>query len=481
MTGTSATPKAFISYSWSTLDHQQWVMDIATRLIQDGVDVALDKWDLREGGDKFVFMEKMVSDPEVTKVLIVCDKVYKDKADNREGGVGTESTILTPDLYSQKKPNKFAALVVEKDEDGNAYTPAFWAGRVYIDFSESSQYEDRYEQLLRWCLDKPLNVKPALGKIPDFIVNPNQNASETLSKFKRADSALREGKPNSAGLVKEYLDLLIEELKKHGTRNSEHEFIDDAVIASINEMRPYARQLADIEATIIRYLPSAFDQIISTHEKMGRLMFRSDDLSSWNETDHDPYEFTAYESFLRFIAVILDEGRYDLLGKAVSHAYYIDQPDRGGRASTSSFAIFGQYVRSFENRKRRLNSNRIDIQADIVHEGNQNSVPSFEKMMEADFVLLLCNNFNSGVSRFEGWYPRTLIYAARSWKPFPLFARSESLVFFKEWSGPVLNGISIDRFKEGIVELEKKYREFGSYSGLGAGLLANVEYIGTKP
>lgn len=222
MNNNSITPKAFISYSWSTLDHQQWVMDIATRLVQDGVDVELDKWGLREGGDKFEFMERMVSDPTVTKVLIVCDEHYKNKADNREGEVGTESTILTPELYSQRSPNKFAALVVEKDEDGNAFTPAFWAGRVYIDFSDSAEYEDRYEQLLRWCLDKPLNVKPRLGKIPDFIVEPAQNASETLSKFKRADTALRDGKTNSVGLIKEYLDLLLEEFKKHGVRYSDY-------------------------------------------------------------------------------------------------------------------------------------------------------------------------------------------------------------------------------------------------------------------
>jgi hypothetical protein len=36
-------------------------------------------------------MEKMVTDPEISKVLIVSDKMYAEKADGRAGGVGTET------------------------------------------------------------------------------------------------------------------------------------------------------------------------------------------------------------------------------------------------------------------------------------------------------------------------------------------------------------------------------------------------------
>ena len=65
------SPKAFISYSWSSTAHQDWVLTLATRLREDGVDVSLDKWDLKEGHDALAFMERMVSDPAVTKVIMV--------------------------------------------------------------------------------------------------------------------------------------------------------------------------------------------------------------------------------------------------------------------------------------------------------------------------------------------------------------------------------------------------------------------------
>ena len=87
-------PKLFISYSWTTPDHEAWVIRFATELCESGVDVILDKWGLKEGHDGHAFMEKMVSDPEIKKVALICDKEYVAKANNRSGGVGTETQII---------------------------------------------------------------------------------------------------------------------------------------------------------------------------------------------------------------------------------------------------------------------------------------------------------------------------------------------------------------------------------------------------
>ena len=62
-------PKVFISYSWTSNEHQQWVLDLATALRDNGVDAILDKWDLKEGHDANAFMERMVTDETVEKVI----------------------------------------------------------------------------------------------------------------------------------------------------------------------------------------------------------------------------------------------------------------------------------------------------------------------------------------------------------------------------------------------------------------------------
>jgi hypothetical protein len=80
-------PKVFISYSWSTPAHQKFVIEIAEKLTTDGVIVIIDKWDLKEGQDKFAFMEKMVTDPSMNKVLIFSDKKYSEKADKKQAAL----------------------------------------------------------------------------------------------------------------------------------------------------------------------------------------------------------------------------------------------------------------------------------------------------------------------------------------------------------------------------------------------------------
>src|SRR5687767_5519377 len=120
---TSHTPpsRAFISYSWTTPEHVQRVMDPTTQLVDSGVDVKLDKWNRRERHDAYKFMESMVSDPEVTKVIIVSDRRYAEKADSRKGGVGAESQIMSPEIYKKAEQSKFTAIVPEVDDNGEPY------------------------------------------------------------------------------------------------------------------------------------------------------------------------------------------------------------------------------------------------------------------------------------------------------------------------------------------------------------------------
>lgn len=47
------TPRIFLSYSWTSEEHVQWVLELAERLRADSVDAVLDQWDLKEGHDKF--------------------------------------------------------------------------------------------------------------------------------------------------------------------------------------------------------------------------------------------------------------------------------------------------------------------------------------------------------------------------------------------------------------------------------------------
>lgn len=137
--------KVFISYSWTPDWNRKWVEQLVHRLESDGVQVVIDFKDLKLGHDKYAFMERTVNDDSINKVLIICNKTYKEKADGRIGGVGDESAIITHQLYGNVRQEKFIPVVNEHDENGKPFLPNYLASRMYADLTD---FEIGYKQLL---------------------------------------------------------------------------------------------------------------------------------------------------------------------------------------------------------------------------------------------------------------------------------------------------------------------------------------------
>ena len=93
-------PTVFIHYSWDSENHKKWVLNLANRLIKNGVDVFLDRFDLKIGSNLSCFMEKVV---DSTKVLIIATENYKVKPENREGGVGYEFQMISGEISKISK------------------------------------------------------------------------------------------------------------------------------------------------------------------------------------------------------------------------------------------------------------------------------------------------------------------------------------------------------------------------------------------
>lgn len=179
-------PKAFISYAWTNEKHEEWVMMIAKKLRSHGVDVAIDKWDLKEGYDLYVFMEQMVKSPDIDKVLIICDRLYSEKADLRYGGVGAETIIATQEVYRDVKQEKFIPIVVEKDTYGNPYVPTYLKTRMYIDMADKSNFDKSYERLLRNIYNLPKEQKPPIGDFPYEILGiMNTELKSSIFEFSK--------------------------------------------------------------------------------------------------------------------------------------------------------------------------------------------------------------------------------------------------------------------------------------------------------
>lgn len=221
-------PKVFISYSWSSPEHQEWVLDLARTLHDDNVDVVIDKWNLREGQSVIDFMESMVVDPSIDKIIMVIDSQYQVKADSRNGGVGTESTILSNVMYNKKSTNNIVAVIAET----GARPPVFYSGRVFIDLCSEEKYAENYEDLVRWIYGKFKHERPKTkGRTPSFIHEDDSTAVLfTNTEFRIALEALQKGKPNSIGFIKQFLNKLDTEIPKlslEGLEDKEKVFLDN--------------------------------------------------------------------------------------------------------------------------------------------------------------------------------------------------------------------------------------------------------------
>jgi len=160
--------KIFISYSWDSDEHKEWVLSLANKLISDGIDVILDQYELKLGKSLTHFMESSVIESD--RVLIIMTENYKTKADQRKGGVGYEYSIINSDVYKNQLEHKF--IPVLRAGTFESSTPIFLKPYVALDMSAEEKLKTKYEELLRELYNEPSLKKPQQGEKPSFESKP---------------------------------------------------------------------------------------------------------------------------------------------------------------------------------------------------------------------------------------------------------------------------------------------------------------------
>jgi hypothetical protein len=154
-------PRAFVSYSHDSQPHKKWVLDLAVRLRNSGVDAILDQWELQPGDDIPHFMERNLAAAD--RVIMVCTEKYVQKANAGTGGVGYEKMIVTSDLMKSIDSNKVVPIVRQA---GTHDVPTFLKSKLFVDFSRDADFEFSFDELVRALVGAPLFKKPPLGNNP---------------------------------------------------------------------------------------------------------------------------------------------------------------------------------------------------------------------------------------------------------------------------------------------------------------------------
>lgn len=156
-------PRVFISYTGADLQNRKWVKDFACRLRGCGVNARLDMFHLKPGQDlpQWMTNELIMAD----KVLLICDKYYAEKADNRKGGVGWETMIIQGDMLSRQEQSKYIAIL--RDPDIDQSLPIYVKSRYALNWSTGEIADKDFNELLLYLFD--CDIEPPIGEIPDFV------------------------------------------------------------------------------------------------------------------------------------------------------------------------------------------------------------------------------------------------------------------------------------------------------------------------
>lgn len=478
-----SSPRTFISYSWSSPEHQQWVIDLATQLRESGVDAILDKWDLKEGHDSIAFMEKMVTDQTIEKVVIVSDRVYAEKADGRTGGVGTETQIISPQVYAKADQNKFVVVVSEVDAEGKPFLPTYYGQRIYLDLSRQEIYPENFEQLVRWIFNKPAFPKPQLGKPPAYL-EESTVLLPTQPRAMRAIDLVQKGSNLSDAALREYLETLAGGFE--GLRLDEKaDPFDDAVIGSIGAFLPYRDEFVRVISAVARHnLQEATVTVLKRfYESIIPFCYPMSSMRAWHPYWFDNYKFINHELLLHTIAIFLKYDNFSAVDHFLTGGLYVGGIPYDVHQPMSDFGIFSIHkLESLEFRKRRLALNRISLEADILKERSKVASISFDELMQADFVLFMRDAANAlKAEKHNSWYPNTLVFASRRGRPFELFARSQSRRYFDQIKGAlgVDDKMDLERVVQGFGK--SLYRPQWGSDAIEPRELLGLDQIATAP
>ncbi|WP_342423110.1 SEFIR domain-containing protein [Paenibacillus sp. FSL E2-0178] len=452
----SQPPKVFISYSWTTPEHEAWVYELAQRLmVSDGVDVKLDKWDLKEGNDKFAFMERMVTSTEIDKVLIICDKGYQEKANENKGGVGTEKLLITPEVFESVEQTKFLPIVAERDETGKEYLPNFIKSRIYIDLSQEEKFEQNYEQLIRSIYNAPLYKKPSLGTRPTFLDEEETNTYRTTNIIRQLNNAIDSNPRRVKGLLRNFSDAYIDELDQ--LRLSYEDFKDniqdEVIVEKINESLPLRDNFINIVKIISDNESFDVEWFVDIFERLQPFTFFNG-TGTFYEIQFDQYNFLIHELFIYTVAILLKNDDFDSLSYILNTQYYVQT--RNHDEKEINYLRFRHYPASLEQRNTRLELRKVSLHALLYIERLNEKVISKSEFTESDLFL----HYYSSVlfkDLYYSWFPVTYIYREREGYSLKFFVKLKSKRR-AEKVAPLFNKTTVEELRTLLNSYEEKGR-----------------------
>lgn len=398
-------PKVFISYAWGDEDHENKVLAFASQLVGDGIDVLLDKWNLTEGNDTYAFMERCVNDPSVTNVLMLLDPLYAKKADDRSGGVGTETQIISAEIYQDVEQDKFIPVVVERDEADNVCKPTYLKTRLHFDLSMLEKYDSEYQRLVKKLYGVEIHVKPTLGKKPEWVDKPSTVKLKTIVRYE----SLRSSQPAKAKetLFEEYLSEIKTRLLKFSQSTLQSRVTPEEYLSLYDETSIIKEDFLQLVKNSL-YVENSHKRIAEFFEETKNGLH----LTLNNNLRKEVAAIRIHELFLYVVAYYLKNNDPSAVGHLLGKTYF-NYGSYGQTPEADSFTMFYS-GRAHQNLDKAINNR--DNKNYLTGTGNywietlQTDFCSKEQFVLADLICFNYLIYGKDCIDRENWFPTTYIF-----------------------------------------------------------------------
>lgn len=399
-------PRVFISYSQS--DHKEMVLDIVDRLRNDGVDAIVDEYDLELGHDVNLFMERTVNDPEMAKVLLMCDKSYTEKANARKGGAGKEAIIISEEIYNRTTSGKFIPVILEKDEYGNPYRPIFIKGAIYCDLSDDLIFEANYEKLIRDIYGKPIRRKPKLGTPPEYLLSEDSPTYPELNGIVRQIQEKNASQGRVRKLFFDSISILVNALESL----AQEDVLSKPLLVRVDLTKP-------IRDKCLSVIKEAYDSSVINANDIGDYIQKIHcdvmpikNMGTYDGAIVEPIDFFFCELFISIICMFLDQEDFAAVHDLLYRTYFLREHwFQNETPKPHAYDFFRKYMEEIERvgRTRPEGNHRFSITGDLLVTREQKPCWTAEKIRQADVFLFQIGEFmnRNDKSKIFIWYPMT--------------------------------------------------------------------------
>lgn len=389
MTNEIEHPKIFISYAWTSNEYQRKVLSFASRLVKDGIDVKLDKWELKAGNNLHAFMENIDHDKTLDRILILINQEYVNKADLKQGGVGVETQIMSPEVYKNVRQTKILPIIFEKNLDGTIPKPTYLKSTVYFDLSDPEIFEEEYRKLVKTLYGKETHKRPELGTKPIWVDADNEPTDAfRITKFSEIKKILN--MPDRANRYRNEINKLRNDILNISFDDTtDYKYAYDELL---NTRRDSLSLLS-----LIPYTPSSIKDIANL---LGFLSFEYQ--QKYTITDIVKRIFL-HELFIYLIAICYKNKLFNEIGYLLSRSY----ESKYATDRLDNFKVLCFHEERVDKALQKHDNNKYKY--GVASYWMENIDIDFCTKEEFIFADLLCFNVSLFNNQYY-WFPYTYIY-----------------------------------------------------------------------